>query len=174
MTPQVDEGSEILEQVILCIKDAAMPGVVLDNRSRRSRKKNPSFRSTTRNAWACPPRAWPWPPGRLVGVVVPPLLIGAIVIAAAVPSFKRAWAAIRDEKKLNVDFLDSTAITLLTATGFFFPPALMVSLIESGEIIRDLTARRTARANLDLLDSLGRFARGSSATALRSKCRWSR
>ena len=51
------------------------------------------------------------------------------------------------------------AITLLTTSGFFFPPALMIGLIESGEIIRDMTARRTARANLDLLDSLGKVAR---------------
>ena len=58
-----------------------------------------------------------------------------------------------------MDFLDSMAISLLTTSGFFFPPALMIGLIELGEIIRDLTARRTARANLDLLDSLGRVAR---------------
>ena len=56
-------------------------------------------------------------------------------------------------------FSTSTAIALLTTTGAFFPPALMIGLIESGEIIRDMTARRTARANLDLLDSLGRVAR---------------
>ena len=80
-----------------------------------------------------------------MGVAVPPALVGATLLAAALPSFKRAWAAIRDESKLNVDFLDSTAITALTLTGFFFPPALMIGLIESGEIIRDLTARRSAR-----------------------------
>ena len=97
--------------------------------------------------------------GTLGGLAAPPLVVGGALLAAAVPSFKRAWAGIRDERKLNVDFLDSMAISLLTTSGFFFPPALMIGLIESGEIIRDLTARRTARANLDLLDSLGRVAR---------------
>ena len=97
--------------------------------------------------------------GTFGGLVAPPLVIGATLLAAAVPSFKRAWAGIRDERKLNVDFLDSVAITLLTSSGFFFPPALMIGLIESGEIIRDMTARRTARASLDLLDSLGKVAR---------------
>ena len=97
--------------------------------------------------------------GTFGGLVAPPLVIGAALLAAAVPSFKRAWAGIRDERKLNVDFLDSVAITLLTSSGFFFPPALMIGLIELGEIIRDMTARRTARANLDLLDSLGKVAR---------------
>ena len=97
--------------------------------------------------------------GTLGGLAAPPLVVGGALLAAAVPSFKRAWAGIRDERKLNVDFLDSMAISLLTTSGFFFPPALMIGLIELGEIIRDLTARRTARANLDLLDLLGRVAR---------------
>ncbi len=111
------------------------------------------------NAWRCRASAWQWVLAPLAGIVFPPLLIGGVLLAAAVPAFKRAWSGIRDEKKLNVDFLDSTAIIALTASGFFFPPALMIGLIETGEIIRDMTARRTARANLDLLDSLGRVAR---------------
>jgi hypothetical protein len=59
--------------------------------------------------------------GSFAGLAAPPLLISGTLILAAVPSFKRAWAGIRDEKKLNVDFLDSTAIALLTTTGARIP-----------------------------------------------------
>jgi P-type E1-E2 ATPase len=34
----------------------------------------------------------------------------------------------------------------------------MISLIESGEVIRDVTARSSERQTLDLLDSLGKYA----------------
>ena len=44
--------------------------------------------------------------GTLTGVMLPPLLVGGVIIAAAIPSYKRAWEGIRHERKLNVDFLD--------------------------------------------------------------------
>ena len=44
--------------------------------------------------------------GTLTGVMLPPLLVGGVIIAAAIPSYKRAWEGIRHERKLNVDFLE--------------------------------------------------------------------
>ncbi len=155
--PEEHPASEVLERIAICIEDAAKPETALE----RTGPKPPEevFEINYVKRLALPGIGLAMTVGAMAGVVLPPLLVGGTLILAAVPSFKRAWYGIRDEKKLNVDFLDSTAIIALTATGFFFPPALMISLIESGEIIRDMTARRTARANLDLLDALGRTAR---------------
>ena len=155
--PEEHPASEVLERIAICIEDAAKPETALE----RTGPKPPEevFEIDYVKRLALPGISLAMAVGTMAGIMVPPVLIGGTLILAAVPSFKRAWFGIRDEKKLNVDFLDSTAIIALTATGFFFPPALMIGLIESGEIIRDMTARRTARANLDLLDALGRTAR---------------
>ena len=93
-----------------------------------------------------------------VPLELPPLLVGGLILAACLPAYGRAWEGISEEKQLTVDFLDSLAITLSAAQGHFIPPAFMISLIESGEVIRDVTARSSERQTLDLLDSLGKYA----------------
>jgi len=97
--------------------------------------------------------------GAIAGLPIPIWLLAGVIVAGSVPAFLRAWEGIEEEGELNVDFLDSLAIVLHTIEGRFFPPAFMLGLLESGEVIRDLTARGTARANLDLLDCLGKTAR---------------
>lgn len=97
--------------------------------------------------------------GAIVGIPIPLWLIAGVILVGSIPAFLRAWEGIEEEGELNVDFLDSLAIVLHTLEGRFFPPAFMLGLLESGEVIRDLTARGTARANLDLLDCLGKTAR---------------
>lgn len=94
----------------------------------------------------------------LMGVPVPSYVIASVVIAGAMPVFQRAWEAIQEEKQLTIDFLDGLAIALHTMQGNYFAPSFMLGLIEGGEVIRDLTARRSERANLDLLDCLGKTA----------------
>jgi len=94
----------------------------------------------------------------LVGVPIPGVVIAAVIFAGAVPVFQRALDAIQQQRQLNIDFLDGLAISLQTLLGNYFPPAFMLGLIESGEIVRDLTARGSERASLDLLDSLGKYA----------------
>ncbi len=94
----------------------------------------------------------------LVGVPIPGFVIAAVILAGAVPIFQRALDAIQQERQLTIDFLDGLAISLQTLQGSYFPPAFMIGLVESGEIIRDLTARGTERASLDLLDCLGKYA----------------
>ncbi|ACK68688.1 heavy metal translocating P-type ATPase [Gloeothece citriformis PCC 7424] len=89
---------------------------------------------------------------------LPPLLVGGLIMMACLPAYGRALEGITEEKQLTVDFLDSLAITLSAAQGHFIPPAFMISLIESGEVIRDVTARSSERQTLDLLDSLGQYA----------------
>lgn len=94
----------------------------------------------------------------LLGAPIPPLLIGAVVFIGAIPVFKRAWEAIQQDRQLTIDFLDGLAIALHTATGHFFAPSFMLGLVEGGEAIRDMTARGSERASLDLLDCLSKTA----------------
>lgn len=96
--------------------------------------------------------------GAFIGIPFSEILLGGIIFIAAIPVFQRAWLAIHQERELTIDFLDGLAISLHLWQGSSFAPAFMVSLIEGSEVIRDLTARRTERASLDLLDCLGKFA----------------
>jgi len=96
--------------------------------------------------------------GSFIGIPLSEILLGGIIFIAAIPVFQRAWLAIQQEHELTIDFLDGLAISLHLWQGSSFAPAFMVSLIEGSEVIRDLTARKTERASLDLLDCLGKFA----------------
>lgn len=154
--PEEFAAAQVLDEVVICIKEAAQPTRAVEPSPAAA---EPEFKINYVKRLGLPAAAMVLGVGTLTGLLLPPLLVGGVIVAAALPSYKRAWEGIRHERKLNVDFLDSAAITLLTATGSFFAPTLMIGLIESGEIIRDMTARRTARANLDLLDALGTTAR---------------
>lgn len=89
--------------------------------------------------------------GVIAGMAIPPVLVGGTILVAALPIFKRTAEGIRDEKKLTVDFLDSTTIVLLTAQTSFAPSAFIVGVIEGSEVLRDWTARRSQQASLALL-----------------------
>lgn len=92
------------------------------------------------------------------GVAVPPVVTAGTIALATLPVFKRAVQGIVKERKFNIDFLDFVAIAITTVQGQFLTPALMLSLIELGENIRDRTARSSKMQTLDLLGSLGQFA----------------
>jgi Cu2+-exporting ATPase len=94
----------------------------------------------------------------MMGAPIPPVIIGSVVFVGAIPVFKRAWEAIQQDRQLTIDFLDGLAIALHTATGHFFAPSFMLGLVEGGEAIRDMTARGSERASLDLLDCLSKTA----------------
>jgi P-type Cu2+ transporter len=96
--------------------------------------------------------------GGPIGLSISPLLTASTIALATLPVAKRAFSAIRNERKLNIEFLDFMAIAITTVQGQFLTPALMLSLIEIGENIRDRTARSSAQQTLDLLASLGQFA----------------
>ncbi len=96
--------------------------------------------------------------GALVGVPIPGLVTASVLLTAAIPLFQRAWAGITQEQRLTIDFLDGLALVLHSLQSSFFAPALMLNLIEGGEVIRDMTARGSERASLDLLDCLGSVA----------------
>lgn len=96
--------------------------------------------------------------GALAGLPIPGFVIAGVVFAGAIPVFQRTIEAIQKERQLTIDFLDALAISLHTLQGHYFAPAFMLGLVESGEVIRDLTARGSERASLDLLDCLGKYA----------------
>jgi Cu2+-exporting ATPase len=96
--------------------------------------------------------------GALAGLPIPGFVIAATVIIGAIPVYKRAWEAIQQERQLTIDFLDGLALTLHTAQGHYFAPSFMLGLVESGEAVRDMTARGSERASLDLLDCLNKTA----------------
>ncbi len=88
------------------------------------------------------------------GLPVPAALVGGTIAMTAMPVAKRAWESLRNERKLNIDFLDFSAIVITTLQGQFLTPALMLCLIEVGDAIRERTARSSKRQTLDLLDTL--------------------
>ncbi|HEY9811275.1 MAG TPA: heavy metal translocating P-type ATPase [Halomicronema sp.] len=88
------------------------------------------------------------------GLPIPAALVGGTIAMTAMPVAKRAWESLRNERKLNIDFLDFSAILITTLQGQFLTPALMLCLIEVGDAIRERTARSSKRQTLDLLDTL--------------------
>ncbi|TVP56660.1 MAG: heavy metal translocating P-type ATPase [Nodularia sp. (in: Bacteria)] len=93
-----------------------------------------------------------------LGLPIPPMMVVGSIAIATFPVFQRALSGIVTQRKLNIDFLDLVAIAITTFQGRFLTPALMLSLIEIGENIRDRTARSSQMQTLDLLNSLGQFA----------------
>ncbi|BAU07780.1 heavy metal translocating P-type ATPase [Fischerella sp. NIES-3754] len=89
---------------------------------------------------------------------IPRAIIAATVAFAALPIAKRAYASITKERKLNIDCLDLMAIALTSAQGNLLTPALVMTLHEIGDTIRDRTARVSHDRAADLLESLGHYA----------------
>lgn len=95
----------------------------------------------------------------MVGFPIPEILVAGLIFVAAVPLFQRAWEGITQDYQLNIDFLDALALSAHTLQGHYFAPTFMLNLIEGGEVIRDMTARGSDRASLDLLDCLNQTVR---------------
>ncbi|MFQ4143388.1 heavy metal translocating P-type ATPase [Chlorogloeopsis sp. ULAP02] len=93
-----------------------------------------------------------------LGFPIPRVIIAASVGFAALPIAKRAYASVIKERKLNIDCLDLIAIALTSVQGNLLTPALVMTLHEIGDKIRDRTARATHNRAADLLESLGHYA----------------
>ncbi|WP_414548537.1 heavy metal translocating P-type ATPase [Anabaena sp. CCY 0017] len=93
-----------------------------------------------------------------LGFPIPRVMIAATVALAALPVVQRAYNSITQERKLNIDCLDFMAIALTSAQGNLLTPALVMTLHEIGDQIRDRTARVTENHAADLLNSLGHYA----------------
>ncbi|HEY9649588.1 MAG TPA: heavy metal translocating P-type ATPase, partial [Coleofasciculaceae cyanobacterium] len=82
---------------------------------------------------------------------------GGSIAISTLPIAKRTLDSLVEEKRLTIDFLDLTAITITTLQGHFISPAIMIVLVEIGEAIREQTAKSSKKQTLDLLDSLEQF-----------------
>lgn len=75
-----------------------------------------------------------------------------LILWNAYPIAVRAYDVWRKEKRLNVDFLDTLAISASLIQGNFVAGSLITWLIKLGDWIRDLTASGSRRAISDLLE----------------------
>lgn len=80
------------------------------------------------------------------------------VVAAALPVAQRAWDSLIQQRRLNIDCLDLLALSLSGWQGKLFTPAMVITLHELGDVIREQTARSTELQTTNLLDAIGRFA----------------
>jgi heavy metal translocating P-type ATPase len=90
---------------------------------------------------------------------IPAFIVGGLVVAAAVPFVTRMIEITIQERRLDADVLDVLWLSLYTIKGDFVAPALMISLMESGEALRDSTARTNESQALDLFNGVDQYAR---------------
>jgi Cu2+-exporting ATPase len=79
--------------------------------------------------------------------VLLPLLVGS-----AWPIFTRAFAALVQENRLNVDVLDASATSLLTIQGQLPTATFMIWLVNLADYIRDSTMEHSRKAISEVLD----------------------
>ncbi|HEY9288944.1 MAG TPA: hypothetical protein VIT43_13080, partial [Candidatus Dormibacteraeota bacterium] len=84
------------------------------------------------------------------------LLAQAVVAAAALPIARRGVRSLL-ARRLTIDVLDTTAVSLLLATGDLLAGGVSVALIEAGERIRQ---RASGRARRVLRNWMGRSPNG--------------
>ncbi|HUK90384.1 MAG TPA: heavy metal translocating P-type ATPase [Blastocatellia bacterium] len=94
----------------------------------------------------------------LIGGALGTALSLPLIAYNAAPVIKRAFEVIKNERRLNVDFLDGLAIGISMLQGSLFTASFMTWLISLGDCIRDHTAARSRRVITDLLDYQGRKA----------------
>ena len=81
-----------------------------------------------------------------------------LMLYCGLPIFRRAWRVWRQERRLNVDFLDTLAIGASLLQGNTIAGATITWLIRLGDWVRDLTAAGTKRAASELLEFQGKSA----------------
>jgi len=84
-----------------------------------------------------------------------PLLVGLnmpLMLWNAIPIAKRAWRVFSNENRLNIDVLDTLAITSSVLQGNPLAGCIVTWLIKLGDWIRDLTAAGQKRAISELLE----------------------
>ncbi len=81
---------------------------------------------------------------------IPTLAIGGLIAVAAAPFVTRLIETTVKERRLDADILDALWLGLYTIKGDFVGPSLMLSLMETGDALRDATARASERQFMDL------------------------
>jgi heavy metal translocating P-type ATPase len=81
-----------------------------------------------------------------------------LLVWNSIPICLRALKVLRQERRLNVDFLDAVSIIMALLMRQNFTSAFIIWLISLGDYIRDRTAAKSRRAISRLLDYQGRHA----------------
>ncbi|MEM7062570.1 MAG: heavy metal translocating P-type ATPase [Cyanobacteria bacterium P01_B01_bin.77] len=92
-----------------------------------------------------------WLPGMRTATVL-------TLLAATFPVGRRAVESLVIRRKFNIDCLDLLALSLGACQGKLLTPALVLTLHELGDAIREQTARTTAVQAAKLEDAIGHFA----------------
>lgn len=85
-------------------------------------------------------------------------MAAATLATTILPIAQRAFRSLWQERRLNIDCLDLLALSLSAWQGKLLTPALVVTLHQLGDTIRDQTARATEVRSSTLADAIGRFA----------------
>ena len=101
-------------------------------------------------------RVFQWSTASLLLTITPLPFIAAmslpLLFLTALPIWHRAFTVLRNERRLNVDLLDSLAILVTFARAQWFTGAFMILMISLGDFIRNKTAAKSKRAIRDLLE----------------------
>jgi P-type Cu2+ transporter len=89
--------------------------------------------------------------------ILRPLMWGTLTVTV-LPVAKRAFKSLFFDKRLNIDCLDFLALSLSCSQGRLLTPALVITLHELGDVIREQTARSTNIQTASLLDAIGHLA----------------
>jgi heavy metal translocating P-type ATPase len=81
-----------------------------------------------------------------------------LMLFNAWPIFRRAWRVLSQEKRLNIDFLDTLAILASVGRRDMVTGGVIIWLIRLGDWIRDLTAAGSKRAVSELLEFRAKIA----------------
>jgi Cu2+-exporting ATPase len=81
-----------------------------------------------------------------------------LMLYNSLPIFRRAWHVPRDEKRMNIDFLDTLAILASIGQNMMVTGGIIVWLIRLGDWIRDMTAAGSRKAIDELLEFQGKTA----------------
>lgn len=81
-----------------------------------------------------------------------------LMLYNSLPIFRRAWHVLRDEKRMNIDFLDTLAILASIGQNMMVTGGIIVWLIRLGDWIRDMTAAGSRKAIDELLEFQGKTA----------------
>lgn len=87
------------------------------------------------------------------------LIVGGVLVAAALPFYERVIQRTTQQGHLDADILDALWLGFYALQGKFVAPALMLSLIEIGNTLRDATACVREQQVSDWMDTLNQFVR---------------
>jgi E1-E2 ATPase len=90
---------------------------------------------------------------------IPAFAIGGLIAVAAAPFVTKLVETTVKERRLDADILDALWLGLYTIKGDFVGPSLMLSLMETGDALRDATARASERQFMDLFMGMDKSAR---------------